>query len=94
MTSIYIRTGLATAHCAIGTTGIVGRVDRETAKAICIESHTRNGKAVTAWFPKKALKHEHATGGTDFYSLAKWFTATGWTRTFIELTADSSSIAA
>lgn len=94
MTSIYIRTGIATAHCAIGTTGITGTVDRETDKAICIAAYTHKGKRVTAWFPKKALKHEHNTDGCDFYSVAKWFTPTGWTHTFIEITADSSSIAA
>ena len=94
MTTIYIRTGIATAHCAIGTTGICGTVDRETDKAVCVAAHTYKGKRVTAWFPKKALKHEHTTNDTNFYSLAKWFKANGWTRTFIEITADSSSISA
>jgi hypothetical protein len=93
MTQVYV----ATDNIAGYSRGILATVLNETAKAIQFESRSvHSGKTVTAWFPKKALVNmkikSHGDETTTRYDLAPWFqrSVDGWTKTFIDLTADSS----
>ena len=99
MTShVYISIGAATAHCAIGVSGISGTIINETEKAVQVQAYTAKDKAVTAWFPRKALVSKQVRGEGNgkhvAYKLAKWFVPTGWTRDFIAITVQHSTISA
>ena len=85
MIDTLIRLSVATAHCAIGTSGVCATKIKETDKAVQFQSETHKGKFVTFWLPKKALKQEWHEDGTTCFSLAKWFHPTGWTLRAFEL---------
>lgn len=68
--SISVLVGVATAHCAIATTMVSGRVGCVTEKAVRVDDH-----GASCWFPKKALIKGavvEVTGHRRF-DLAKWF---------------------
>lgn len=94
--SIYISTGVATAHCTIGVSGVLGTILCVSEKAIQIQSYTENDKAVKFWLPKKALKFKKYCNVTHTYNfdLAHWFKLSGWTSKAIEITQRHSVISA
>ena len=67
---VGIRFGVATAHCAIGVTGIYGNVTRTTEKAIEVTTLVTQQKV---WFPRKALVSGLERDGFQFFALARWF---------------------
>ena len=77
--NIAVRLGVATAHCAIGTTMINGRVESITDKAVSIRLDNND----VVWFPKSALVSRRIDntmtncGNVMFCQTAKWFKATG-----------------
>jgi hypothetical protein len=91
---VSIIIGVATAHCAIGVTSIHCTVSGETEKALKVSALTESGKEVSAWFPRKAFVNEKLTKYGKRVEIAKWFKANGWTARFMELSANSSFIAA
>lgn len=92
---IYINTGVATAHCAVGVTGVCAKVFGETEKAIHIEAASYNGKTHTCWIPKKALVSVWSDdNGYIHANIAKWFRPSGWTKVFFEICSTSSTVSA
>lgn len=94
---IVIRLGYATAHCAIGVTLVNGRISSVSEKAVEIATYTAADKRVSFWLPLKALKqyeNKHDVTGAVWCELAKWFKASGWTKTALEISCHSGMISA
>lgn len=94
---IYVSLAACTAPGRVAVEGIGATVVEETEKAVKLEASTEKGKAITAWFPKKALKAEirsHSLGEYEVFTLAKWFKIEGWTSRWIELARSVSVLSA
>lgn len=79
---------------------IGGEVVATTEKAVKLMAVTENGKEVTCWFPRKALKamgNAKIIPGTNSahacFTLARWFKFDGWAATFAHLTRDVQVLA-
>ena len=72
--------------------GLRGEVSALTEKAVQIVAQTRNGKTVTAWFPRKALnvlRESNLAGSNETHvvaEMAAWFRPDGWTAKFMAMT--------
>ena len=97
---ISIALGGATAPTAVAVTFVHGKVIAKTDKAVCVQAEICNGKSVSAWFPRKALRYVEsaeyrAANGALFagyYKLAPWFRPKGWTCRFLEMTRVVSGV--
>jgi hypothetical protein len=74
-----------------------GQIVQVTEKAVRLQAETENGKVITCWFPRKALKAttDGKTNPFDnhlYYTctLAKWFKGDDWVWKFISLSRDIS----
>ena len=72
-----------------------GEIIEATDKAIKVEATTRNGKPVSAWFPRKALRQigdsAPLAGSNSLHfttQLQHWFRPNGWAARFLEITTD------
>ena len=72
-----------------------------TEKAVKLQAVTRNGKQITCWFPKSALKVFSGNRTNPFdnqvshcCTLARWFKLDDWASKFINLSSDSYTLAA
>jgi hypothetical protein len=77
--------------------GVHAEIIEVSEKAVKLQGATRSGKIVSAWLPKKALKAiSTATIGNSQHStceLARWFSPSGWTATFLDICEDCSVLA-
>lgn len=96
--SIILAAGLN--HKGLAHASVCGEIVEVREKAVKLQAETEKGKAVSAWFPKKALRaigeasamagsnHQHYTVG-----LAKWFKGDDWTSRFMQITTRSHWLA-
>ena len=76
-----------------------GEVVAVTEKAVKLMAVTENGKEITCWFPRKALKVFGKPRSNPFdnqighcCTLARWFRLDDWAAKFINLTRDSLTL--
>jgi hypothetical protein len=96
--SIILASGLN--HKGLAHASVCGEIVEVREKAVKLQAETEKGKAVSAWFPKKALRrigearemagsnHQHHTT-----ELARWFKADDWTNRFIQITTQTHWLA-
>lgn len=87
-TTILIST--ATAHCALATRTLVGNIETESEKAVCLRVWKENGTTgPKVWFPKKALVNKNGVT-----KLAHWFKMNDYQRGIVAAFSQVSMIAA
>lgn len=91
--------GAITSGGALCCAGFSGEVIAATDKAVQLQGETESGKEITAWFPRKALANPSDRGNFGNQrvvgaTLARWFTAQGWTAKFIALNTRTSTLVA
>lgn len=76
-----------------------GEVVAVTEKAVKLSATTENGKEITCWFPKKALKAFGQPRSNPFdnqishcCTLARWFKLDNWAAKFINLSRESLTL--
>ena len=76
-----------------------GEVVAMTEKAVKLMATTENGKEITCWFPRKALKVFGGPRNNPFdnqiahnCTLARWFKLDRWASTFISLSRESQTL--
>ena len=93
--SIVLATGRNVVSNHMLLAAVRGEIIEATDKAIKVEATTRNGKPVSAWFPRKALRQlgdgAPLAGSNSLHfttQLQHWFRPNGWAARFLEITTD------
>ncbi len=76
-----------------------GEIVAVTEKAVKLMAVTENGKEITCWFPRKALKVFSPNNSNPFdnqishyCTLARWFKLDNWAARFINLSRESLTL--
>jgi hypothetical protein len=96
--SIVLASGRNVVANTMLVAAVRGEIIEATDKAIKVEATTRNGKPVSAWFPRKALRQigdSAPLAGSNSHhfttQIQHWFRPSGWTARFIDIATECST---
>ncbi len=97
--SIVTACGRNVVHNTMAHAASHGTVVNMTDKAIKLKGQTRNGKIITCWLPRKALRPLGApdrpswsNSAIHVVTLAPWFRPEGWAARWIDMTTDLAAV--
>jgi len=87
--------GAITSNGSLLAAGFYGDVVAVTENAVKLSATTNRGAEITAWFPIKAFGKITDRGNfgnqpAKTATMARWFSPTGWTAKYVQLTMESS----